>query len=504
MNYLIDPDKGSLKDSWVFIDGEDIHLFFLADPADMNHERRWFGHAVSRDWLHWTNLPDIDLKGAPGEWDHGRIGTGHTFRHEDGAYYMAYTGRTRDPGTGVEVEHVGLLVSRDLVSWTKPFREPVWRRSQGPGYERDDERAARMASWRDPAVFRRPDGTWEALCCARTDAGPLAGRACVARARVDDLRRWETLPPIACPGAYGAMEVPEIFELNGRFWLVFSTSASWSPGLDVAGRRRVLGTLYLVADRWEGPYSAPQDNLLIGAGDGRADGYVARAVEHDGRMLAYYHFHGNPRAWAIPKVLASEGDRLYLKPWDGQDRLRTRQLTPCDWRQSVTGNVPAGRWLTEGERVDGACALGGAAWHADVGARDVDIQVLVNIGRGKRAGVLFALADDGSHGLCVLLDAARGEATIGHYRCGHVAPTPDLEAVIDRVARPVHARQDYRLRILKRGKFAELFVGGELVFSTTTGHEGTGGRLGFVVDSGEGRFQLLRAHEIEPLAPSVD
>ena len=48
---------------------------------------------------------------------------------------------------------------------------------------------------------------------------------------------------------------------------------------------------YFVADAWDGPYRIPQDrnNLLIGAGNRRADAYVARAIRYKGEPLLYYH-----------------------------------------------------------------------------------------------------------------------------------------------------------------------------------------------------------------------
>ncbi len=105
MNYR--PTAGTLKDSWVFVKDEEIHLFFLADRS--GGRPRCVGHAVSTNWIDWTALPVIEMCGPKGAWDDGRCGTGHVFRYEDGRYYMAYTGRHK------EVEHIGLLNKRRSV-----------------------------------------------------------------------------------------------------------------------------------------------------------------------------------------------------------------------------------------------------------------------------------------------------------------------------------------------------------------------------------------------------
>lgn len=100
MNYLPDLNTVHLKDSWVFIEGEEIHLFFLAEnPAD-SLKGRLFGHAVSTDWLHWETLEPVDPKGDGDAWDAGTPGTGYVFQYDDGRYYLAYTG-WRDDGAGL-------------------------------------------------------------------------------------------------------------------------------------------------------------------------------------------------------------------------------------------------------------------------------------------------------------------------------------------------------------------------------------------------------------------
>ena len=75
MNYRPSDPTRVLHDTWVFVHAQDIHLFSLA-PSIAQPTHRLIGHAVSRDWLTWEELPPIELTGAPGEWDSGRVGTG--------------------------------------------------------------------------------------------------------------------------------------------------------------------------------------------------------------------------------------------------------------------------------------------------------------------------------------------------------------------------------------------------------------------------------------------
>ncbi len=485
MNYL--PTDLILKDSWVFVRGEEVHLFFLADRR--GGQPRCVGHAVSRNWLDWTALPVIEIRGPQGSWDDGRCGTGTVFQYDDGRYYMAYTGRHG------QVEHIGLMVSDDLVRWRRMGGEPVWPRSTAAPYE--DERGF-MQAWRDPYVFRTPQGRWEAICCARRRGGPPAGRACVARARLDAIDRWETRPPLGDVGRYASMEVPELFELGGKWWLLFSSSSWWGTRLDTSGRRFLTGTFYLVADAWDGPYRDPGDNLLIGAGSNRADGYVARTIEYRGQRLVYHHYHGAVRAEGLPKTLACNRDALHLAPWEGVDALRTKRVMPRRWRELSIGGVSAGEWQVEGPVLTGRCAAGASLLIADVQADDVDLEASVTIEDGRRAGLAFGIDAKSHKGLFCQLDAECGEITLGLLNHGTGVYGPNLNTILDTVHRPVERRRRYRLRLLRRERFAELFVEGRLVFSTVVG-EAEGGAIACFVDSGRARIEIHQVHRLRPL-----
>ena len=121
MNYMPSKQsKLSLWDTWVYVteDGA-IHLFYLATLP--NDPRGYAGHAVSRDWLHWEELPPIRVGGDEGEWDAGPVGTGMVFRYDDGRYYMSYTGDFDG-----DQQAQNLLVSDDLLHWVKLEGTGVW------------------------------------------------------------------------------------------------------------------------------------------------------------------------------------------------------------------------------------------------------------------------------------------------------------------------------------------------------------------------------------------
>ncbi len=494
MNFIPDPTRLELWDTWVYVaENDDVHLFYLANRP--GGAWGYVGHAVSRDWLHWTDLPEIRIRGEEGAWDAGGCGTGMVFRHEDGRFYMTYTG-----GLSVE-EATGLLSSRDLIHWEKlTHQAPVWPRCARPPYEEDDRRVAQSPAWRDAFVTRNPRGEWEAVCCARANHGPAAGRACLARCRVQGLDQWLTLPPLAHVNRYASMEVPEIFPFADRYWILFSTGSGWGVGIDTPSRRAVTGTFCLRAERWEGPYVVPRENLLVGAGGSQMHAYVARTVPYRGERLVYHHYAGKPTTAALPKVLVAEGGTLRLAPWDGLKGLRLRAARTGPWRTYPFGPAAAGRWQVEGGEIRGECPYGADALIADAEAPDIDLEAVVTLQSGRRAGIAVGLKPDReSAGFVCMLDAARGEMTVGRLERWAHAAGPYLDALIDVVRHPVRHGRPYRLRLLRRNRYLELFVDERLLFSSVLPEPRGGGAIACVLESAAARFEIVRAYALEPL-----
>ena len=423
---------------------------------------RLIGHAVSRDWLHWEEWPFIELTGAAGAWDSGRIGTGWTWRHRDGRYYMAYTGRI-DPR-----EDIGLAVSDDLITWSKVSDRPVWPQANQTPYEPRGSVDELPPAWRDPFVVEHEDGTY-AYACARSRHGAPSARGCVARCRIDDLRSWETLAPTAADTGYAIMEVPELFAFDGMWWLTFNTHSGWGRRLDTSSRRLAGGTFFLCSDAPDGPWLHPADNLLIGSGEGRRDAVVARSVLFGGERLVYHHYTGpiapdSPRALGLPKILRRSGDAIELGPWSGLSRIWRDPVAAGNW-EAMTGSIWCpGRWTGDRERVTVGSTEGIAGCARRLGVLDVDLEADIRI-RGKgRAGLCPRADPDGTGGPCVLLDSLRNEVTLCSIGRGPYGVL--LEQVLDRVHQPVPPGATMSLRCLTRDRYVEVFIDGRLVFST--------------------------------------
>jgi beta-fructofuranosidase len=216
------------------------HLFYLLDE---NHHSgkggrggHMWAHASTSDLVQWAHHPLAIELGADGEIDDASICTGSIFHH-DGTYYAFYAART----TAREGERVCMATSRDGVTFRKHPQRPLVAPSS--------RYSAR--SFRDPAVFRGPDGLFHMLVTSSLQKPGLGDHAgCLAHYTSSDLLHWQERAPFV-EGLFGrsdsweAPECPDYSEWNGRYYLLYGDCSS---GL----------TRYLLADDWNGPWRSPQ------------------------------------------------------------------------------------------------------------------------------------------------------------------------------------------------------------------------------------------------------
>ncbi len=259
-------------DFWIVDDGAVYHLFFLHAPKslgdpELRHRHAGIGHAVSDDLVTWHRRADVLAKGARGEVDDTATWTGSVVRGDDGLWYLFYTGMSARPGGCRQV--IAGATSPDLEAWTK-LPGPLLQ-AEEPWYEVSDGSHADEA-FRDPWVFRNAGNSgWQMLITGHAAVGPRLDRGIVGHASSRDLRTWTLEPPLSEPGqGFGQLEVMEVVELDGRWFLVFNCLAAYVP---VERRLSTGGTWFAAADSKLGPYDIAGAHLLV---DDRF--YIARVI----------------------------------------------------------------------------------------------------------------------------------------------------------------------------------------------------------------------------------
>ena len=264
-------------DFWLVTDGDLHHVFYLqaqkslGDP-ELRHRNVSIGHATSTDLSTWTPVADALGPGDAGAFDDSSTWTGSIMRHA-GRWAMLYTG-TSNAEQGL-VQRIGLASSPDLVVWSRDDRAVL---SADPRFYETLDRADWFdEAWRDPWMFVDPDdGQVHVFLTARANAGDRYERGVVGHARSDDLHTWEVLEPldIAATG-FGQLEVPQLFELDGRWYLLFCSDVpTQSPERRAAGPG--TGTYYLVGESRYGPFEMIGDGAL--SVDPIGSSYAGRVV----------------------------------------------------------------------------------------------------------------------------------------------------------------------------------------------------------------------------------
>lgn len=135
-------------------------------------------------------------------------GTGSVIKH-GGVYHMFYCKFKQNP----QRQYVCHATSPDLNTWTELPEDTF-----GP-----DERIYLATDWRDPFVFyNEEEGLWWMLLCAQ-NVGKTARRGCIGLCKSSDLSHWNCCAPLYAPNAcMSAYECPDLFFMNGWWYLIFS------------------------------------------------------------------------------------------------------------------------------------------------------------------------------------------------------------------------------------------------------------------------------------------
>jgi beta-fructofuranosidase len=186
----------------------DYHLFYQYNPNGAFHGTIHWGHAVSKDLVHWTDLP-IALSPTPGGPDKDGCWSGCAV-DDHGTLTLIYTGI--DP----QVQCVATSTD-DLITWQKHPQNPL---IDAPPKDLDVVGlSGNLWDFRDPWVWRE-NGTWFMLVGSGIKG--KGGTALLYRSL--NLIDWDYLHPILVGSAGEARQVwecPSLFKLEEKDVLLF-------------------------------------------------------------------------------------------------------------------------------------------------------------------------------------------------------------------------------------------------------------------------------------------
>lgn len=323
LGYHVAAPSGWINDpnGFCYFDGY-YHVFYQHYPYSAEWGPMHWGHARSKDLVHWESLP-IALTPGDKEDEDGCF-SGSAIE-KDGVLYLFYTGHHYygDGDKDHFWQNQNMAYSTDGIHFTKYENNPIIAKEPGDNTHH----------FRDPKVWEK-DGVYYMILGSQGEDG--LGRAIVYSSK--DLLDWEYEGPISRANGLkteGFMwECPDFFNLDGKDILLLSPQ-----GIDAQGKDylNLFQTGYFIGD-----YDYKTATFTRGEFhelDKGHDFYATQTTEApDGRRIVIAWMDmwesllpeqedGWAGALTIPRELRLKNDHLYMTPVKELEDLRIKEVS---------------------------------------------------------------------------------------------------------------------------------------------------------------------------------
>lgn len=279
------------------------HLYYQANPHAQEWSHMYWGHAASRDLIHWVHLPYVlepQEEILEAEDRKGGAFSGSAVALEDRIvfYLTRHFGPLEDTEEDT-VQYQTMVSSEDSIHFGEEVKI----------IEKPD--TSFSYNFRDPKVILY-EGIWQMVIGAKVNGIPA-----LVRYTSENMMDWKyegILLEEHTKGVY-TFECPDFFALDGQFVSV----GSWMMYVDE--QRRFQPTYYYLGNFDNEQFQEKSRGLY----DFGSNFYAVQSFEHEGRRIAIgwtadcYQEHepeenGSYGAMAIPRELSIKNQKLYRKP----------------------------------------------------------------------------------------------------------------------------------------------------------------------------------------------
>jgi beta-fructofuranosidase len=216
--YHFMPPSGWMNDPNGFIEVDGVyHLFYQYNPHAAVWDKIHWGHATSRDLLHWQHQPVALAPDTPGLDDAG-CWSGCAVAHGDELwlFYTAATGEVAPDGISTGYKNQAIAAAVGTQAGTN------WRKLPNPVIARDSF-PPDVIGVRDPVVWREGDGWYMSIGAGIRGKG---GGALLYHSR--DLHEWQSCGWLHQADVGEVWECPQLLTFDGdRAALLVNI---WHPG----------------------------------------------------------------------------------------------------------------------------------------------------------------------------------------------------------------------------------------------------------------------------------
>jgi predicted GH43/DUF377 family glycosyl hydrolase len=190
------------------------HLFYIRGTAVTNwpeYPLANFGHAVSKDLIHWKTEDPV-LQCPVNGWDNYQVWAPHIIEHK-GTYYMFYAGVNKNVCQGI-----CLATSTDLYNWKRNDKNPLISSGKWGNWSTD-----KWSDCRDPMILN--DGTrfYCYYTATRTNQDSGQMEYCMGISSSENLLDWKDEGFVRLEFSLATPpESPFVVKRDGTYYLVYT------------------------------------------------------------------------------------------------------------------------------------------------------------------------------------------------------------------------------------------------------------------------------------------